>query len=68
MVRAATVGLALANSPHGFPLYDERGVSSLSPELQKFLDEGPPPIAFTFGSAMWHASELLGQSLTERAC
>jgi len=45
-----------------FPLYDERGLSGLALELQKFLDEGPPPIAFTFGSAMWHARELLEQS------
>jgi len=50
----------------GFPLYDERGVSHLSPELVTFLDEGSPPIAFTFGSAMWHARELLEQSA--RAC
>jgi rhamnosyltransferase subunit B len=50
----------------GFPLYDERGVTALSPELLKFLDDGPPPIAFTFGSAMWHARELLEQSA--RAC
>ena len=50
----------------GFPLYDERGVSHLSPDLLKFLDEGPPPIAFTFGSAMWEAQDLLEQSA--RAC
>ncbi|MDB5292976.1 MAG: hypothetical protein JWL69_4217 [Phycisphaerales bacterium] len=46
----------------GFPLYDERGIAGLSPDLQKFLDEGEAPIAFTFGSAMWHAHELLEQS------
>ena len=43
----------------GFPLYDERGVTALSPELQEFLDSGDAPIAFTFGSAMWHAQQIL---------
>jgi len=47
----------------GFPLYDERGVTALSPELQKSLDAGDPPIAFTFGSAMWHAQQILRTSV-----
>ena len=46
----------------GFPLYDERGVEPLSAPLAEFLDAGPPPIAFTFGSAMTHASKLLHAS------
>jgi UDP:flavonoid glycosyltransferase YjiC (YdhE family) len=50
----------------GFPLYDEAALTPLSPELSDFLKSGPPPIAFTFGSAMWHAHELLEQSA--RAC
>ncbi len=50
----------------GFPLYDERGVTALSPELERFLSAGDAPIAFTFGSAMWHAQKLLEQSA--RAC
>src|SRR2546423_1735629 len=33
----------------GFPLYDERGVTKLSPELETFLSAGDPPIAFHFG-------------------
>ncbi len=45
----------------GFPLYDERGVSSLSPELDAFLRGGTPPIAFTPGSAMWKADEFFKQ-------
>jgi rhamnosyltransferase subunit B len=45
----------------GFPLYDERGVSSLSAELDEFLREGTPPIAFTPGSAMWKAEEFFRQ-------
>jgi len=31
----------------GFPFYDEEG-SSPTPELARFLDEGEPPIVFTF--------------------
>lgn len=50
----------------GFPLYDERGLTAMQGELVKFLADGPPPIAFTFGSAMWHAHDLLEQSA--RAC
>jgi rhamnosyltransferase subunit B len=36
----------------GFPLYDEQTVTALSPEVEKFLAAGTPPIAFTPGSAM----------------
>jgi rhamnosyltransferase subunit B len=46
----------------GFPLYDERGVEPLSPELVAFLQTGTPPIAFTFGSAMTHARPQLETS------
>jgi rhamnosyltransferase subunit B len=35
----------------GFPLYDERDATPLSPDLDAFLDAGTPPIAFTPGSA-----------------
>jgi len=35
----------------GFPLYDEADATPLAPELDAFLDSGPPPIAFTPGSA-----------------
>ncbi|HWE02426.1 MAG TPA: glycosyltransferase [Tepidisphaeraceae bacterium] len=50
----------------GFPLYDESGLCMFSPDLAEFLQAGSPPIAFTFGSAMWHAHALLEQSA--RAC
>ena len=30
----------------GFPLYDEKGLTSIDAELDKFLNEGTPPIAF----------------------
>ncbi|MDB5297079.1 MAG: glycosyl transferase [Phycisphaerales bacterium] len=36
----------------GFPLYDERDATPLPPELDAFLAAGPPPVAFTPGSAM----------------
>jgi rhamnosyltransferase subunit B len=35
-----------------FPLYDERGVETMSPEVREFLEVGDPPIVFTPGSAM----------------
>ena len=38
----------------GFPLYDEREVTPISPSLERFLQTGAPPIAFTPGSAMLH--------------
>lgn len=38
----------------GFPLWDEQGVTPMAPELDRFLDAGEPPVAFTPGSAMQH--------------
>lgn len=38
----------------GFPLFDEKGVTALDPEIEIFLSEGTPPIVFTPGSAMLH--------------
>jgi UDP:flavonoid glycosyltransferase YjiC (YdhE family) len=38
----------------GFPLYDEKGITLVEPELDAFLNDGTPPIAFTPGSAMRH--------------
>jgi rhamnosyltransferase subunit B len=38
----------------GFPLFDEKDVTGISPDLAKFLDAGSPPIVFTPGSAMHH--------------
>ena len=38
----------------GFPFYDRRdyfGETGTSPDLLRFLDEGPPPIVFTLGSS-----------------
>jgi UDP:flavonoid glycosyltransferase YjiC (YdhE family) len=38
----------------GFPFFDKKDNASMAPELQKFLDQGPPPIVFTLGSAAVH--------------
>jgi rhamnosyltransferase subunit B len=35
----------------GFPFYDEGGGAGLSPELTRFLEDGPSPIVFTLGSS-----------------
>ena len=50
----------------GFPLYDERGHSSLDSTLVQFLENGDAPIAFTPGSAMWSGHSFLDHSA--RAC
>jgi UDP:flavonoid glycosyltransferase YjiC (YdhE family) len=42
----------------GFPLYDERGLATITPQLRAFLQAGPPPIAFTPGSAMVHGRDF----------
>lgn len=36
----------------GFPLWDEKGVTEVPPDVEDFLSAGDPPIAFTPGSAM----------------
>jgi rhamnosyltransferase subunit B len=36
----------------GFPWYEPDGHQSLPPELARFLDDGPPPVVFTLGSAV----------------
>jgi len=52
----------------GFPFYDRRdyfGETGTSPDLLKFLDEGPPPIVFTLGSsAVWVARDFYRDSIT----
>jgi rhamnosyltransferase subunit B len=42
----------------GFPLYDESDVTPVSAELERFLQAGSPPIAFTPGSAMRHGDDF----------
>jgi UDP:flavonoid glycosyltransferase YjiC (YdhE family) len=36
----------------GFPLYDKNGEAGLPADLTRFLDDVPPPIVFTLGSAV----------------
>ncbi len=38
----------------GFPLYSEEGASEPAPEVMRWIDDGPPPILFTPGSANVH--------------
>jgi UDP:flavonoid glycosyltransferase YjiC (YdhE family) len=40
----------------GFPLYDGGRDVSLSPALSRFLDDGPPPVAFFTGTGIRHAA------------
>lgn len=47
----------------GFPLYDEPDVTPISGELERFLRDGDPPIAFTPGSAMWQAHRFFDASV-----
>ncbi|MEA2709850.1 MAG: rhamnosyltransferase subunit [Phycisphaerales bacterium] len=50
----------------GFPLYDEPDLSPISPELERFINDGDPrmpPIAFTPGSAMWQGRKFFDASV-----
>ena len=51
----------------GFPFYDRRdyyGETETSPQLLKFLNDGPPPIIFTLGSsAFWVAKDFYRDSI-----
>ena len=47
----------------GFPLYDEADITPIDPQLEKFLEDGPPPIAFTPGSAMRHGQRFFAVSV-----
>lgn len=49
-----------------FPLYDETDLA-LPPELEAFLDAGPPPLAATFGTVMCHSKELFAATLDAAA-
>jgi UDP:flavonoid glycosyltransferase YjiC (YdhE family) len=50
----------------GFPLFDECQFTPLAPDVQQFLEEDDPPIAFTPGSAMWSGHRFFAESA--RAC
>ncbi|MBI1312655.1 glycosyltransferase [bacterium] len=58
----------------GQPLYDNDGESELEPSLSQFLNNGPPPIVFTLGSAVcanagafYEHSITCARSLQQRA-
>jgi len=42
----------------GFPLYDGPGPRTLLPDLERFLEQGEPPIVFTAGTGMRHAERF----------
>ena len=46
-----------------FPLYDEADVTPIDSDLEKFLKDGEPPIAFTPGSAMRYGREFFAEAI-----
>jgi len=51
----------------GFAFFDEDGATELSPELARFLDDGPPPIVFTLGSSAIHTPGRFYEDAAEAA-
>jgi rhamnosyltransferase subunit B len=47
----------------GFPLFDDKDDAVLAPEVNRFLDEGEPPIVFTLGTAMRFAAPFFEVSV-----
>ena len=47
----------------GFPRFDEASAHVIDPELDQFLNDGPPPIIFTPGSAMYHGHQFFSASV-----
>jgi MGT family glycosyltransferase len=48
----------------GFPFYDRKDETEISPALEKFLDAGPAPIVFTLGSsAIFAAGDFYTESI-----
>lgn len=55
----------------GFPLFDEDQRRPVTPAIESFLKDGPPPVIFTAGSAMRHARamfEAAVQACAELGC
>jgi UDP:flavonoid glycosyltransferase YjiC (YdhE family) len=46
----------------GFPLFDETGITPIGDELDRWLDAGAAPVAFTAGSAMAMGERFFGES------
>jgi UDP:flavonoid glycosyltransferase YjiC (YdhE family) len=51
----------------GFPWFDRNGEGRLPAELAQFLDEGPPPLVFTLGTAAAEAAGAAGFFATSAA-
>ena len=47
----------------GFPRYDESDTTPVDPDLDAFLDAGPPPVAFTAGTAHRHGHRFFAASV-----
>lgn len=47
----------------GFPMFDEKGLHELPPEVEAFLSAGDPPVVFTPGSAMAHGQDFFRQGV-----
>lgn len=50
----------------GFPLFDERELHAPNADLEAFLQDGPPPLVFTPGTAMLQGAHFFEVSM--RAC
>lgn len=51
----------------GFPWFDQDSSAGLPPALSRFLDDGPPPIVFTLGTAVAANAGLFYESSTRAA-
>ncbi len=47
----------------GFPLYDGAEAEEVPPGLEEFLDDGPPPVAFTPGTGTKQVGRFLAESV-----
>jgi rhamnosyltransferase subunit B len=47
----------------GFPLYDTAGPTAIPPELEVFLESGPPPVVFMPSSSMAQGATFLKESI-----
>ncbi|MCB9894947.1 MAG: glycosyltransferase [Planctomycetes bacterium] len=47
----------------GFPMFDEKGMHEMPPEVESFLQAGEPPVVFTPGSAMAHGHDFFAQAV-----
>ena len=51
LVRRPAIRLAGFVAPDRIPLFDDHRPTELAPSLRRFLDDGPPPVLFTPGTA-----------------